>query len=463
MNMSPFWKISLVSSLTGALGALTATGCGATGSARVSSTKKATNTKSGYIDTPNGEVKVQYTIKDDFAVIGGDVLLPLNKIREKSNKTESSLGLFGAGKIWPNGRVPYIVDANFCCTAELTEAIRLWAPSGLTFVPKTQADIDYLVITNEMPNTGSCGVSYGVGRQGGPQKVTASHNPRGCGSTLATMVHELGHAVGFLHEHTRPDRDTHLFIPKEQANESQVAIVNSGTMIGGFDVNSVMMYSSLQIPGMVNRATGAPIVEIIRPSANDIQRAASIYGKSGGQQPPPPPPNSGGSGQPPPSQPSNGYSMIAPINACQTAIGVNDSFPQLGISADNIPYFSCWDRAFSAGKPIIVCQNSFDANSCFYTKKILVNGRITDEADVINQGAGQGPAPLPALRSYTAPTNACRDIYGIQDSFPRLAFDPSNEPVFVCKFGISPPYPVMACYLNGSSNPCVDTGLIANF
>jgi hypothetical protein len=277
MSMSSIWKISLISSMTGALGALTATGCGATGSARVSSTKKAANTKSGYIDTPNGEVNVQYIIKDDHAVIGGDVLLPLDKIREKSNVKESSLGLFGAGQIWPNGRVPYIVDANFCCTAELKEAIQLWAPSGLTFVPKTQADRDYLVITNEMPNTGACGASYGIGRQGGPQKVTAIHNPKDCGSTLATMVHELGHAVGFLHEHTRPDRDTHLFIPKEAANGSQVVINYSGSTIGGFDVNSVMMYSSLQIPGMVNRATGAPIPEIIRPSANDIQRAAGEF------------------------------------------------------------------------------------------------------------------------------------------------------------------------------------------
>lgn len=82
MNISPFWKISLLSSLTGALGAITATGCGATGSARVSSSKKATNTKSGYIDTPSGEVKVQYIVKDEHAVIGGDVYFPLDKIHE---------------------------------------------------------------------------------------------------------------------------------------------------------------------------------------------------------------------------------------------------------------------------------------------------------------------------------------------------------------------------------------------
>jgi hypothetical protein len=94
---------------------------------------------------------------------------------------------------------------------------------------------------------------------------------------------------------------------------------------------------------------------------------------------------------------------------------------------------------------------------------MLVNGRITDEADIINSGGGSVPSPLPELRSYTAPMNACRDVFGIQDSFPRMAFDSKNEPVFVCKFGASAPYPVMACYLKGSATSCVDTGMSANF
>ena len=460
MNINVFCRMALISVSTGASIALTITGCGSAISAKTANTKNSTSTKTGYIDTVNGEAQVQYAINGEYAVIGGDVFIPRNKIREKSSTTEGGLGLYRIGMTWPNGRVPYIVDVNFCCTAELTQAIQLWAPSGLKFVPKTPSDKDYLDITNEPAGSRSCGVSYGAGRMGGPQLVTGRRDPDGCGSTLRTMVHELGHAVGFLHEHTRPDRDTYLYIPPGSASDGQIAINYQGQMIGSFDVNSVMMYSSKQIRGMLNRATGAPIPENIRPSANDIQRAASIYGTSGAQ---PPPAGAGASEQPPPAQPGGGYSMVASLNACLASIGVNDPFPQPGLSADNIPFFSCFDRAFSAGKPIIVCQNSIDAKSCFYTKKILVNGKITDEASVITQSSGASPAPLPALRSYIAPMNACRDIFGIQDSYPRIAFDSKNEPVFVCKFGAYAPYPVMACFLNGSSQNCVDTGMTASF
>lgn len=458
--MTSFWKISLVSSLAGVLGSLTTTGCGAARSARVSLSTNSTNTKSGYIETLHGEAKVQYVIKGEYAVIGGDVFLPQIKVREKPGATPDSLGLYGYGQTWTNSRVPYVLDPDFCCTAELNQAIQMWAPSGLKFVPKSPSDRDYLFITNEPPGSGSCGVSYGVGRMGGPQKLTAKRDIAGCGAPLTTVLHELGHAVGFLHEHTRPDRDTFLSIPNQFANSDQIAKVTFGVMLGSFDVRSIMMYSSGQIPGMVNRATGAPVPVNNFLSANDIQRAASVYGNSGSTQPPP---DSGNVGQPPPTQPSNGFSAVAPFNACQSAIGVNDPLPQLGFSAEGIPFFGCWDKAFSLGKPIIVCQNSFDAKSCFYTKKILVNGRITDEADVIRTGSGSVPPTLPELRSYTAPMNACRDLFGIQDSFPRIAFDSMNEPVFVCKFGASAPYPVMACYLKGTSTPCVNTGLAANF
>ncbi|MFZ9521737.1 MAG: hypothetical protein ACO3A4_14800, partial [Silvanigrellaceae bacterium] len=250
----------------------------------------------------------------------------------------------------------------------------------------------------------------------------------------------------------------------------QNKINGMGQMLGKFDVNSVMMFSSKQIPGMLNRATGGVVPEIVRPSAADIQRTASVYGLTAtGTGSQPPPATAGGSTQPPAvGQPATGFSYVAPFNACNSAVGVNDSFPQLGISQDNIPYFSCRDPQFTLGRPIIVCRSSIDASSCFYTKRILVNGQIKHEADVLNQGgssAGSSPAPQPAsnVRSYVAPMNGCRDVFGVQDPFPRLTFDPANQPVFVCKFGTYAPYPVMACYLNGASQSCFDTGLIANF
>lgn len=51
-----------------------------------------------------------------------------------------------------------------------------------------------------------------VGRRGdGPQAISIGKN---C-DKFGIVVHELGHVIGFWHEHTRPDRDTHVSIIKE--------------------------------------------------------------------------------------------------------------------------------------------------------------------------------------------------------------------------------------------------------
>lgn len=60
-----------------------------------------------------------------------------------------------------------------------------------------------------LPNCRCC--SY-VGRRGnGPQAISIGKN---C-DKFGIVVHELGHVIGFWHEHTRPDRDDHVTIIRE--------------------------------------------------------------------------------------------------------------------------------------------------------------------------------------------------------------------------------------------------------
>lgn len=51
-----------------------------------------------------------------------------------------------------------------------------------------------------------------VGKRGnGPQAISIGKN---C-DKFGIVVHELGHVVGFWHEHTRPDRDHHVQIIRD--------------------------------------------------------------------------------------------------------------------------------------------------------------------------------------------------------------------------------------------------------
>ncbi|XP_037084279.1 tolloid-like protein 2 [Pollicipes pollicipes] len=77
-----------------------------------------------------------------------------------------------------------------------------------------------------------CGCCSFVGRRGnGEQAISIGKN---C-DKFGIVVHELGHVVGFWHEHTRPDRDKHVEIFTENIMEGQDFNFNKMT---AEDVNS---------------------------------------------------------------------------------------------------------------------------------------------------------------------------------------------------------------------------------
>ncbi|KAH6934701.1 hypothetical protein HPB50_027216 [Hyalomma asiaticum] len=84
-----------------------------------------------------------------------------------------------------------------------------------------------------------------VGRRGGEQPLSLG---KGC-LYKGTITHELMHAVGFYHEHSRPDRDKYidLFMKNvEPGFERQFIKIDLpwSRLITSFDYNSVMLYGS---------------------------------------------------------------------------------------------------------------------------------------------------------------------------------------------------------------------------
>lgn len=130
----------------------------------------------------------------------GDILIP---------NSEGRNGLVKESSRWKNNVIPYVIHSSMPSSERsvIMKAISEYhAKTCLKFVPR-RSERDY--ISFEGSNSG-CWSS--VGRIGGKQTVNIQ--PGGC-ARLGTVQHEIMHALGFLHEQNRADRDQFVTVLKQ--------------------------------------------------------------------------------------------------------------------------------------------------------------------------------------------------------------------------------------------------------
>ncbi|XP_055350831.1 hatching enzyme 1.2-like isoform X2 [Paramacrobiotus metropolitanus] len=146
---------------------------------------------------------------------------------------------------WPNnGRcIPYLIHPGFGVDAwnVIKSAMRHieQRTQCLSFKPRTN-EADYISIA---PHTSRC--MSRVGRT--PGNATEIKLGKQC-LTRGIIVHELMHALGFYHEHNRPDRDIHVQVFPAHVQSGMYypnfrILTNMSTYGVQYDVESIMHYA----------------------------------------------------------------------------------------------------------------------------------------------------------------------------------------------------------------------------
>ncbi|XP_062390757.1 hatching enzyme 1.2-like [Sardina pilchardus] len=167
----------------------------------------------------------------------------------------------------PSGHVevPYQINDYFYANerAIIEKAMQVFhEKTCIRFVPHND-QVDYLSIESKT------GCWSSIGRSGGKQKVSLSVN--GC-IYQGIIQHELLHALGFHHEHTRSDRDEYVRINWENVPKgasSNFAKKNTNNLNTKYDYGSVMHYGRTAYTTSYGKDTITPIPD---PNAKIGQR-----------------------------------------------------------------------------------------------------------------------------------------------------------------------------------------------
>lgn len=165
------------------------------------------------------------------------------------NLTRKGIAQQKSAQLWPDGIIPYVMHPSVDDTSQTAQAdmrariicaAAQWETSTpLRFVPRRN-EADYLIFRTDR-GKGIC--RSWLGRQGGAQDVELSSV-----CSYGNIAHELGHVLGLMHEHARPDRDTHIQIVWDAIEGSAKPFAMMAKnhpdvqAMGPYDLDSIMHY-----------------------------------------------------------------------------------------------------------------------------------------------------------------------------------------------------------------------------
>jgi len=183
----------------------------------------------------NKKLALPYVIDEGIAVVQGDVAIgkPMG-----DNVPETGIAAVPSLQKWPSRTIAYFIQPAVVDPERVKIALSMFDQTAIRFVPHSNQE-DALVFED---SRGIC-KSY-VGHIGGLQPVWI---PAGCGPR--EIAHEILHALGFVHEQNRSDRDEFINVLFDNIEEKyrdnfeklpQEYMAVTG--LAPFDFESLMIY-----------------------------------------------------------------------------------------------------------------------------------------------------------------------------------------------------------------------------
>ncbi len=219
-----------------------------------------------------------FRMDDGVAVVQGDLVV--GELVEDDGTVESGYVKMPTLNLWTSHVIPYFVDPGMREPDRVLKAFDLFSGTVIQFVPFDGTQEDVMVFQE---GTGIC-KSY-VGRVGGKQPLWIAP-----GCRPDDIAHEIMHALGFVHEQNRSDRDQFITMNPENIEEQYqdnffrlppALMTVSG--LAPFDFESLMIYptdmfSKNRQPTMQSKVKEQEIHPGATLSPRDIERVNKAYG-----------------------------------------------------------------------------------------------------------------------------------------------------------------------------------------